>query len=155
MEAITKSLRRQGSSWEVLIIKKGLLALRARDPLVVIQYKHRNHNTLTLSSLRRQGSTWDVLIIKKGLLALRARDPLVVIQYKHRNLNKLSLVMFFVFLRHAQTSLARSGKQKTHNICYGFPFAENEGFEPPEVWPSTVFKTAAFDHSANSPKVSH
>ena len=31
--------------------------------------------------------------------------------------------------------------------------AENEGFEPPEVLPSTVFKTAAFDHSANSPVV--
>ena len=30
-------------------------------------------------------------------------------------------------------------------------FAEKEGFEPPEVWPSTVFKTAAFDHSAISP----
>ena len=29
--------------------------------------------------------------------------------------------------------------------------AEKEGFEPPEVWPSTVFKTAAFDHSAISP----
>ena len=30
-------------------------------------------------------------------------------------------------------------------------FAEKEGFEPPEVLPSTVFKTAAFDHSATSP----
>ena len=29
--------------------------------------------------------------------------------------------------------------------------AESEGFEPPEVLPSTVFKTAAIDHSANSP----
>ncbi len=31
-------------------------------------------------------------------------------------------------------------------------FAEREGFEPPEVLPSTVFKTAAIDHSAISPK---
>ena len=30
-------------------------------------------------------------------------------------------------------------------------FAESEGFEPPEVWPSLVFKTSAFDRSANSP----
>ena len=30
-------------------------------------------------------------------------------------------------------------------------FAEREGFEPPEVLPSTVFKTAAFDRSAISP----
>ena len=31
--------------------------------------------------------------------------------------------------------------------------AEAEGFEPPEPFSSTVFKTAAIDHSANSPKV--
>ena len=30
--------------------------------------------------------------------------------------------------------------------------AEREGFEPPEGYPSTVFKTAAFDHSATSPR---
>ena len=29
--------------------------------------------------------------------------------------------------------------------------AEREGFEPPEGFPSTVFKTAAFDRSATSP----
>ena len=32
-----------------------------------------------------------------------------------------------------------------------FP-AEREGFEPPDPLRSTVFKTAAFDHSAISPK---
>ena len=41
--------------------------------------------------------------------------------------------------------------------CYStlplFPFAEREGFEPPDLWQSTVFKTAAFDHSATSPIV--
>ena len=31
-------------------------------------------------------------------------------------------------------------------------FAERQGFEPREVLPSTVFKTAAIDHSATSPK---
>ena len=30
--------------------------------------------------------------------------------------------------------------------------AESEGFEPPEDCSSTVFKTAAFDHSASSPE---
>ncbi len=30
-------------------------------------------------------------------------------------------------------------------------YAESEGFEPPEPLSSTVFKTAAIDHSANSP----
>ena len=29
--------------------------------------------------------------------------------------------------------------------------AEREGFEPPDLWQSTVFKTAAFDRSAISP----
>ncbi len=29
--------------------------------------------------------------------------------------------------------------------------AESEGFEPPDLLQSTVFKTAAIDHSANSP----
>ena len=33
-----------------------------------------------------------------------------------------------------------------------FPtLAEKEGFEPPDLLQSTVFKTAAFDHSAISP----
>ena len=31
-------------------------------------------------------------------------------------------------------------------------YAEREGFEPPEPRSSTVFKTAAIDHSATSPK---
>lgn len=33
--------------------------------------------------------------------------------------------------------------------------AGREGFEPPEVLPSTVFKTAAFDHSAISRKINN
>ena len=37
-------------------------------------------------------------------------------------------------------------------LNFSFP-AEREGFEPPEVLPSTVFKTAAIDHSATSPKL--
>ena len=34
-----------------------------------------------------------------------------------------------------------------------FLSAEREGFEPPEPLSSTVFKTAAIDHSAISPSV--
>ena len=33
-----------------------------------------------------------------------------------------------------------------------FYLAEREGFEPPETFASTVFKTAAFDRSAISPR---
>ena len=36
-------------------------------------------------------------------------------------------------------------------LFFGF-FAESEGFEPPEPCGSTVFKTAAIDHSANFPE---
>ena len=37
------------------------------------------------------------------------------------------------------------------SIVYLKTSAQNEGFEPPDLLQSTVFKTAAFDHSANSP----
>ncbi len=33
-----------------------------------------------------------------------------------------------------------------------FQVAENEGFEPPVPCGTIVFKTTAFDHSANSPR---
>ncbi len=42
----------------------------------------------------------------------------------------------------------RATSQRLAALC-----AEREGFEPPEVLPSTVFKTAAIDHSAISPVV--
>lgn len=34
---------------------------------------------------------------------------------------------------------------------FSFGLAESEGFEPPELLHSIVFKTTAIDHSANSP----
>ena len=36
-------------------------------------------------------------------------------------------------------------------FAVGFSLAENEGFEPPDLLQSIVFKTTAIDHSANSP----
>ena len=52
----------------------------------------------------------------------------------------------------------RSGKKSNQKIkknpkhkCLGLTFAEKEGFEPPDLLQSTVFKTAAFDRSAISP----
>ncbi len=41
--------------------------------------------------------------------------------------------------------------KKTRNFSFGFSVAEKEGFEPPDLLQSTVFKTAAFDRSAISP----
>ena len=44
-------------------------------------------------------------------------------------------------------------KQKKRVLIYKTLFsAENEGFEPPVPLGTTVFKTAAIDHSANSPR---
>ena len=43
-------------------------------------------------------------------------------------------------------------KNRTTFVVRPFFVAESEGFEPPDPLRSTVFKTAAFDHSANSPK---
>jgi hypothetical protein len=37
------------------------------------------------------------------------------------------------------------------NWCFVKHFAEEEGFEPPDLLQSTVFKTAAIDHSAIPP----
>ena len=42
-------------------------------------------------------------------------------------------------------------KQKSYKSFDLQDFAEREGFEPPEPLSSTVFKTAAIDHSAISP----
>ncbi len=37
-------------------------------------------------------------------------------------------------------------------LIFCYLLAESEGFEPPVPFSTTVFKTAAIDHSANSPK---
>ena len=42
------------------------------------------------------------------------------------------------------------GNKKTLNFSLRF-FAEKEGFEPPDLLQSIVFKTIAIDHSAISP----
>ena len=49
--------------------------------------------------------------------------------------------------------MAPTKKKATNVACLiSKMLAEREGFEPPEVLPSTVFKTAAIDHSAISPR---
>ena len=44
-------------------------------------------------------------------------------------------------------------KEPKPRVRFRFLLAEREGFEPPEAFTSTVFKTAAFDRSAISPKI--
>ena len=55
-------------------------------------------------------------------------------------------------VRGCEKALSFSRKRK--GAPFGTPFflAEREGFEPPEPLSSTVFKTAAIDHSAISPR---
>ena len=48
----------------------------------------------------------------------------------------------------------RSRIQKKHPKGCFFCMAVGQGFEPREPLGSTVFKTAAFDHSASPPKLS-
>ena len=63
---------------------------------------------------------------------------------------------FFWLFMTDRTIIVQIPEIKNPNISIlntlGNLLAEKEGFEPPEVWPSTVFKTAAFDHSAISPR---
>ena len=62
--------------------------------------------------------------------------------------------MNFIFSLIDSISISLEPKEKTRNaLTERFsPLAEREGFEPPEACTSTVFKTAAFDRSAISPR---
>ena len=61
------------------------------------------------------------------------------------------MIRFFVFQSNLKRAWVRPKTQKTHSLHYGFPFAENKGFEPLVPLGTIVFKTTAIDHSANSP----
>jgi len=62
---------------------------------------------------------------------------------------------FFVFYSKNVTSKQSFGYifriKNPKIIDFGVLLAEKEGFEPPDLLQSTVFKTAAFDRSAISP----
>ncbi len=51
-----------------------------------------------------------------------------------------------------QAATQQKKRQNTLSLCIETYFAESEGFEPPDPCRSTVFKTAAIDHSANFPR---
>ncbi len=54
-------------------------------------------------------------------------------------------------LAHKNTPTTKKTTDKNQSLVEILLFAEREGFEPPEPLSSTVFKTAAIDHSAISP----
>ena len=62
---------------------------------------------------------------------------------------------YFCFYTQSTSKLAIGYKNKRYRFLDTFllrDLAEREGFEPPEPRSSTVFKTAAIDHSATSPR---
>ena len=69
---------------------------------------------------------------------------------KHKTLIKLHL-LGFVFLIAYESKLPTLLETQNPQRKLWVSFAEKEGFEPPDLLQSTVFKTAAFDHSAISP----
>jgi hypothetical protein len=67
----------------------------------------------------------------------------------------MAMSVRFAHFHFCFSPLARQARHrlKTKMPAYAghFQFAEREGFEPPDLLQSTVFKTAAFDRSAISP----
>ncbi len=69
-----------------------------------------------------------------------------------RKLRRLSPSAFFVHPGFCKQACNAGHTKKAQNFRSELPVgAEREGFEPPDPLRSTVFKTAAFDHSAISP----
>ncbi len=59
-------------------------------------------------------------------------------------------VLFMLYILYINKIYLKNRDIKKARVC-GLLLAEREGFEPPDLLQSTVFKTAAFDHSAISP----
>ena len=92
-----------------------------------------------------------LILILNRLLAF-ARDRLLGVA-SEKTKARLRLAFFVSLFPLFQTSFESLSFQNK-NAPFGalFFLAESEGFEPPDLLQSTVFKTAAIDHSANSPR---
>ena len=67
---------------------------------------------------------------------------------------QLSFLYLCTFPFNKLMSMCLYTKNEPYRTRSSFWLAEREGFEPPEPLSSTVFKTAAIDHSAISPSKS-
>ena len=65
---------------------------------------------------------------------------------------QLSFLYLCTFPFNKLMSICLYTKNEPYRTRSSFWLAEREGFEPPEPLSSTVFKTAAIDHSAISPR---
>ena len=81
-------------------------------------------------------------------------NPLITAQVRLRpKFKKWDVVGLFPCKALQERGSRRPCTKKAQRKALSFNlFAEREGFEPPDPLRSTVFKTAAFDHSAISPK---
>ena len=73
---------------------------------------------------------------RHGFFLRRKRDYFVIPnrgKYTSIKTHKPLCGFAFLFLFTNQNKFCLFQKQKTHNLRYGFSFAEKEGFEPPEV----------------------
>jgi hypothetical protein len=84
-----------------------------------------------------------------GITSLSLGDPLRGRDDQAKP-GQLALDGFFVFRTFSCEHDGPKNK-KTRHFRVGFCLAEDEGFEPPVPRGTTVFKTAAFDRSANPP----
>ena len=88
------------------------------------------------------------------------QDSFIVLRRERDSLAKIYLSVSFELseirapVRGCEKALSFSPKNKRSPSGLLYFFAEREGFEPPEPLSSTVFKTAAIDHSAISPSKS-
>ena len=77
--------------------------------------------------------------------------------YGFLRLSQAGFYRFFLISRGCERYHAQTPQYKGNRGCditpqpRGIILAERQGFEPWEALTSTVFKTAAFDHSATSP----
>ena len=81
------------------------------------------------------------LVFPKGIIYTKKKEA-----FRTEKVNSI-----FALIADAAKGSEENKKGTTKALPCLSPSAEREGFEPPEVLPSTVFKTAAFDRSAISP----
>ena len=79
-----------------------------------------------------QFSLW-VSFAEKEDYSLSARDPKGISNTNIENCSTLRVLSFLLSILLQKRAFDDSVKQKNQNKCSGFPFAEKEGFEPPEV----------------------
>ena len=102
--------------------------------------------------------SWSAFFFLRGLPLLRLSLALLVENHIFGKVAPAFACYFFYAtfplgkLRFPRKKLHKKSKTPTGFYFSEKIYAEREGFEPPDPCGSTVFKTAAIDHSATSPR---